>query len=112
MCTSTSVTLHKYESVTFRDNGSVIRTGVHPVIGKSALETGMTVLHAGGFGASVYYVSDGLHGVGDSVLNSIIDWLVVSVWHYGRPYTIRFNRGVVSGTLNVEDDTVEVTQVS
>lgn len=112
-CTRISVTLHKDGSVTVLDDGRGIPTGIHPVTGKSALETVMTVLHAGGkFGGSGYSVSGGLHGVGVSVVNALSEWLVVRVWRDGRRHTMRFNRGTADGSLSVEDDVGTGTQVS
>lgn len=83
-------------SVCITDNGRGIPTDMHPTTKKSALETVLTVLHAGGkFGgtSSGYSVSGGLHGVGLSVVNALSEALEVTVWRNGMEYKQKYSRG-------------------
>lgn len=100
------VVLYPDGSVCVTDDGRGIPTDVHPVTKKSALETVLTVLHAGGkFGGdqSGYNVSGGLHGVGVSVVNALSERLEVTVWRNGREYYQAFERGrPVSGLSSKE----------
>src|SRR5512136_1845446 len=94
-CDRLAVTIHKDGSVTVEDWGRGIPVGIHRQTGKSALETVMTKLHAGGkFGSGAYKVSGGLHGVGVSAVNALSDWLVVEVYTEGKIYTQRYHRGI------------------
>ena len=102
-CKSVNIFLNEDGSVTVTDDGRGIPTDIHPSTGKSALETVMTVLHAGGkFGGdSGYKVSGGLHGVGISVVNALSEWVEVKVWREGKEHTQRFARGLSQGELEV-----------
>eukprot|EP00172_Hildenbrandia_rubra_P003139 Plantae.Rhodophyta-Hildenbrandia_rubra.ctg4660.p1 GENE.Plantae.Rhodophyta-Hildenbrandia_rubra.ctg4660~~Plantae.Rhodophyta-Hildenbrandia_rubra.ctg4660.p1 ORF type:complete len:729 (+),score=90.81 Plantae.Rhodophyta-Hildenbrandia_rubra.ctg4660:2321-4507(+) len=102
-CTEIFVALRDDGSVSVRDNGRGIPTDVHHATGKSALETVMTVLHAGGkFGDGGYKVSGGLHGVGISVVNALSKDLTVDVWRKGEKMSMSFKRGVAQGALRRE----------
>ncbi len=102
-CDEILVVLHDDGSVSVRDNGRGIPTDLHPRTGKSALETVLTVLHAGGkFGSGGYKVSGGLHGVGVSVVNALSEWVEVTVHRQGGVHTQRFERGAPIGVLHTE----------
>ena len=92
--TLVDITIHADGSVTVIDDGRGIPVDTHDKTGKSALETVMTTLHAGGkFGGKGYQVSGGLHGVGASVVNALSEWTVVEVRRDNSVYTQRFERG-------------------
>ncbi len=99
-CTDITVSLNEDGSCTVTDNGRGIPTDVHPRTGKSALETVLTVLHAGGkFGSGGYKVSGGLHGVGVSVVNALSEWVEVTVYRQEQVHRQRFERGNPIGSL-------------
>ena len=93
-CDDIEITINKDNSITVKDDGRGIPTGIHKKTGISTVETVYTVLHAGGkFGGGGYKVSGGLHGVGASVVNALSSWVEVKVYQNGQVYYIRFENG-------------------
>ncbi|MBI2165379.1 MAG: DNA topoisomerase (ATP-hydrolyzing) subunit B [Chloroflexi bacterium] len=93
-CDRVAVTLEADGSVRVEDNGRGIPVETHPQTGKSALETVLTILHAGGkFGGQSYKVAGGLHGVGASVVNFLSEWLKVEVRRGGKLYRQEYRQG-------------------
>ena len=93
-CDDIEVTINKDNSITVKDDGRGIPTGVHAKTGLSTVETVYTVLHAGGkFGGGGYKVSGGLHGVGASVVNALSSWVEVKVYQNAKVHFIRFEDG-------------------
>ena len=102
-CDQILVVLNEDGSCSVTDNGRGIPTDIHPRTGRSALETVLTVLHAGGkFGAGGYKVSGGLHGVGVSVVNALSEWVEVTVHRTNQVHRQRFERGNPVGSLRSE----------
>ena len=88
------IELLENNQVAVADDGRGIPVDIHPHTKKSALETVMCTLHAGGkFGGESYKISGGLHGVGVSVVNALSKWLKVEVCRGGNLYVQEYERG-------------------
>jgi DNA gyrase subunit B len=100
--THISVTLLADGGVRVDDNGRGIPVDKHTETGKSALETVLTVLHAGGkFGGGGYKVSSGLHGVGSSVVNALSEKMIAEVYRDGKIYRQEYAVGVPEGDIKI-----------
>ena len=106
--TRINVTIAEDGHITVKDNGRGIPIDIRPQTGKTALETVMTVLHAGGkFGGGAYKVSGGLHGVGASVVNALSSHLSAEIHRDGRAHHQEYQRGIATGPLRKGDQTTE-----
>ena len=93
-CSDISVRFLPDNWIEVTDNGRGIPVDIHPQTKKSALETVMTVLHAGGkFGGEGYKISGGLHGVGVSVVNALSVYTKVTVERQGKVWVQEYKRG-------------------
>ena len=105
-CDTVKVYINEDNSITVRDNGRGIPVGINKKKGIPAVEVVFTILHAGGkFGGGGYKVSGGLHGVGASVVNALSTWLEVDIFHEGKIYRQRYERGKVMYSLKIVGDT-------
>ncbi len=96
------------------DNGRGIPVDIHKQTKKSALETVMTTLHAGGkFGGGGYKVSGGLHGVGVSVVNALSVYMRTEVRREGKVWMQEYKRGKAQEKVRPigKADTTGTTQV-
>lgn len=101
-CRTISVEIHKDGSLSVDDDGRGIPVDTVKATGKSALETVLTVLHAGGkFGGGGYKVSGGLHGVGVSVVNALSVHLRAEVRRDGNLYAQEYKQGNPQGDIAV-----------
>ncbi|MFQ5933432.1 MAG: DNA topoisomerase (ATP-hydrolyzing) subunit B [Dehalococcoidia bacterium] len=104
-CDWVEVTIQKDGSVTSEDDGRGIPIETHPTTGLSALETALTILHAGAkFGGGGYKVSGGLHGVGASVVNALSSWMRAEVRRDGKAYCQEYERGIPKGPVTLLGD--------
>ncbi len=107
-CTRVEMSISADGLISVSDNGRGIPVDLHPATGKSALETVMTTLHAGGkFGGGAYKVTGGLHGVGASVVNGLSEYLRAEVRRDGVLHSQEYARGLPATELVRESNTDE-----
>lgn len=104
-CDTIDVQINSDNSITVVDDGRGIPVDIQKKAGLPAVEVVFTILHAGGkFGGGGYKVSGGLHGVGASVVNALSEWLEVEVYHGGKIYRQRYERGKTMYPLKIVGD--------
>ena len=104
-CTEIHVDINPDNSITVTDNGRGIPVGINHKAGIPAVEVVFTILLAGGkVGGGGYKVAGGLHGVGASVVNALSEWLEVTIYHEGKEYKQRYERGKTMYPLKVVGD--------
>jgi topoisomerase-4 subunit B len=108
-CSKIDVIIHRDQSITVKDNGRGIPTGMHKT-GIPTPQVVFTMLHAGGkFGGSGYKKSGGLHGVGASVTNALSEWLEVEINRDGKVHRQRFEFWIdTSGKEHVGEPTTSL----
>ena len=97
-----SLEIQKGNIIRVTDDGRGIPVDIHAKTKKSAVETILTVLHAGGkFDGKSYKVSGGLHGVGASVVNALSSWFRVTIRRNGLLYQQEYKKGIPQYDLKV-----------
>jgi len=93
-CKNIEIELLPQNRVRVADDGRGIPVDIHKQTKKSALETIVTTLHAGGkFGGEAYKISGGLHGVGISVVCALSTYMTAEVCRDGGKYFQEYAKG-------------------
>jgi DNA gyrase subunit B len=93
-CKNIDVVIESDTRIKISDDGRGIPVDIHPKTKKSALETVLTMLHAGGkFDQKIYKSAGGLHGVGVSVVNALSRYLKAIVKRDGYVWMQEYKQG-------------------
>jgi DNA gyrase subunit B len=93
-CKNIDVVIESDNRIRVSDDGRGIPVDIHPKTKKSALETVLTILHAGGkFDQKIYKSAGGLHGVGVSVVNALSRYLKAIVKRDGYVWMQEYKQG-------------------
>ncbi len=105
-CDEINITLEDKNVIRIVDNGRGIPVDIHPETKKSALETVLCELHAGGkFDKNSYKFSGGLHGVGASVVNALSEYMEVKIYKNGKIHFQQFSRGLPLEEIKIIGET-------
>ena len=107
-CSHIEVFINEDNSITVKDDGRGIPTGMHEKEHRSALEVVLTVLHAGGkFSKDSYKVSGGLHGVGVSCVNALSDYLKAEVHREGKIFVQEYSKGKPYADVRIDGEATD-----
>ena len=107
-CSHIEVFINEDNSITVKDDGRGIPTGMHEKEHRSALEVVLTVLHAGGkFSKDSYKVSGGLHGVGVSCVNALSDYLKAEVHREGKIFVQEYSKGKPYADVRIDGEAAD-----
>ena len=107
-CSHIEVFINEDNSITVKDDGRGIPTGMHEKEPRSALEVVLTVLHAGGkFSKDSYKVSGGLHGVGVSCVNALSDYLKAEVHREGKIFVQEYSKGKPYADVRIDGEATD-----
>ncbi len=107
-CNDIRIIINADGSITVKDDGRGVPSGIHPKLKMPTLQVIFATLHAGGkFGGGGYAIAGGLHGVGASVVCALSKRLVATNCRDGKKYTIGFEYGKLTEPFTEAGDTDE-----
>ena len=107
-CDDIRIIINADGSITVKDDGRGVPSGIHPKLHMPTLQVIFATLHAGGkFGGGGYAIAGGLHGVGASVVCALSKRLIAVNRRDGVEYTIEFEKGKLSKPFTEVGPTTE-----